>query len=486
MSLTELHDFFAKIIQENHLPAFLCGLFLGTSLIPLLLKLVKRWLVVEVVNDLKTKIKILEDEKDTSSQMIEKLQSEKDEFDHERKELEAEAEVKREQIANLNLELDRVSGEKEQRISGLSKACEDVATKLADNALKLKKERTTRRSLQRMVNSYIEQFDRVNNSDGEIWEKMANGQVVPFVPLTQRHTAIISLLNLKGGVGKTTLTANLGVAFAAQGLRVLLVDLDHQSSLTYLCLTGEEIRRAKESNRFIDNFFEQGGDFERFRQCVTRRQASVGPGQIHVAAVTEEFVGVENKLQARWVVGLLDEDVRYKLRKGLHSPRLREHYDVILIDCPPRWSTGSVNAIASSDYVLVPVLLEEMSLDAVPRILRWLGKFQSTCCPDLNLLGVVGNKAKKWEGDKLIAREKAAWISTQEESRPSWNTPIKFFEEVIRQHSTPTGQFAALDPEHRLRYNNLIDLIRKEIPHAYLQPSAIHPLVGASSGGSRS
>ena len=66
---------------------------------------------------------------------------------------------------------------------------------------------------------------------------------------------------------------------------------------------------------------------------------------------------------------------------------------MVLIDCPPRLTTGCVNALAASDYVLIPVLLEETSVEAVPRILTWLKLFQSEVCRELDVLGVVGNKA---------------------------------------------------------------------------------------------
>lgn len=72
---------------------------------------------------------------------------------------------------------------------------------------------------------------------------------------------------------------------------------------------------------------------------------------------------------------------------------LRDQYDVVLIDCPPRLTTGCVNALAASDYVLIPVLLEETSTDAVPRTLGWLKKFQAQVCTELDVLGIVGNKA---------------------------------------------------------------------------------------------
>jgi hypothetical protein len=68
------------------------------------------------------------------------------------------------------------------------------------------------------------QLEAINQTDGKVWLKPAIGTNPPFVPLSARKTAIISLANLNGGVGKATLTANLGAAFASEGLRVLLIE----------------------------------------------------------------------------------------------------------------------------------------------------------------------------------------------------------------------------------------------------------------------
>lgn len=247
--------------------------------------------------------------------------------------------------------------------------------------------------VQALAQRYSRQLDDVANSDGRIWLKPTNGQIVPFLPLSVRQTAIISPANLKGGVGKTTITANLGAALASEGLRVLLIDLDHQSSLSNLCFSEGERNEVHQAHRYLDDLFTNNGDLTALSRCVTRLQARTGSGRLSLAPVREEFADIENQLMTRWHSGLTKDDVCFWLRGALHSPRLRDYSDVVLIDYPPRWTTGSINALAAGDYVLIPALLEDTSAKAVPRFLGWLKKFQATSCVELNLLGVVGNKA---------------------------------------------------------------------------------------------
>ena len=192
--------------------------------------------------------------------------------------------------------------------------------------------------------------------------------------------------------------------------------------------------------------------------------------QLYLSPVNEAFSNIENKLITRWDCGVSSDDVRYRLQ-GTSFSRTAHYYDVVLIDCPPRLTTGSVNALAASDFVLIPVLLEETSIEAVPRILKWLKRFQSEVCRELDVLGVVGNRA--FPRNKLISRQQKLWKDLSDQSRDAWGNGVRLFDEIIREHANVDGRFAALDPKYEDRYHALVDEIRQEIPNACLQPSGV-------------
>lgn len=471
MTVHDFYEFLVKLNEKGQLPALLIGCVIGAFLLLIGLRKAGRLGDLRLLKELKDQIGKLTTKNRVANEANETLDVQLKGLQRECGLLEDKVKSQQGQILTA-----------QQNSAEISAVCERLSAELFDTRAKLKLQRRRRRRFQGLAKQYAAQLEVISNSDGRIWLRTIDGSVPPFLSLPTRRTAIISLANLKGGVGKTTIAANLGAALASDGLRVLLIDLDHQASLTNLCLLVEERDQLKRTGAYIDRFFERGGDLSVLNSCIMHLQTKAGKGQLYLAPVREEFSDLENQLMTWWHSGLTQEDLRFRLRRALHTTKLRDFYDVVIIDCPPRLTTGCVNALAASDYVLIPVLLEDTSAESVPRILTWLGKFQSTSCADLNVLGVVGNKA--YPRAQLIRREKVIWDGLCKDSKKAWTGPLRFFEEVIREHAGVEGRFAALDPRYQDRYLNLVTEIRREIPHACLQPREIHPPLGTSAHGS--
>ena len=468
----QIYEFLTLIFRKG--PEFIAvgflGLVSGVTLTAFGPRWLRRLLLPQIVDSTQRKVAKLEQEAEELKQVADQTKAANADLARDKETFQLTIATQSGRIEELVTTRDQLSGEAER-----------VKEQLADASIKNKQLYKSYSSYKEAYRQTSAQLEAINQTDGKVWLKPISGTNPPFLPLSARKTAIISLANLKGGVGKTTLTANLGAAFASEGLRVLLIDLDHQSTLSTHSLGHQELDEVIRTKRFIHPVFTENADLAALNRCVTRVQHSVGDGSLYVAPVDEDFADIENQLMTRWSSGVAQHDVRYLLRRALHSTSLRQHYDVILIDCPPRLTTGSINALAASDYVLIPVLLEEDSAAAVPRMIAWLKRFQSASCADLNILGVVGNRA--YPRKNLIARQAVVWKSLEARCKIAWGSPVHLFPEVIRDHPAIAGPFAALDPKHSPSYKALIDQIRKEIRHAHLEPATVHQASRSATDG---
>ncbi len=312
---------------------------------------------------------------------------------------------------------------------------------------------------------------------GRIWERTVAAGAPPFMPLAERSLPIISIINLKGGVGKTTLTANLAATLGLHGKRVLLVDLDYQRSLTRLCLEPSSIGPLHEQHRTLQDFLLHAQtDAGALLNCaVPLKNADcceivVNAESTIIKQARDGLEDTEMRLQAQWLVNPAGRDVRFLLRQALHSPAVRQRYDYVLLDCPPRMSTACINALAASDFVLIPVMLDSVSSISAPNLLRRLQQLRAKkVLGSLGVLGVVANRVQLRNGE-LIQAQAAEWDDVRIPCKEAWGQPIHFFETVIKQsasiaHAAHHQTFAAYTDELKPVFSDLVAEMEKRITY---------------------
>jgi chromosome partitioning protein len=260
--------------------------------------------------------------------------------------------------------------------------------------------------------------------------------------------SVVSVLNYKGGVGKTTVTANLGAELANRGRRVLLVDMDPQASLTLSLYAVDE----------MDKQFADGGTILHWFEGHTRHQAPTG---------LREFVVTPPKVNAALAagggrldlvashLGLIDVDMdlaaylggsQYQvsaagylwahrlLADALAEPGFAE-YDTILIDCAPNFNMVTRTAVVASDHIVIPAKADYLSTLGIDYLRRKVTELvrdhnAAASAADIapSILGVVFTMIQ-YAGDAPIIAVRNYVTQTEQYAVP-------IFQQMIRESKT--------------------------------------------------
>lgn len=207
---------------------------------------------------------------------------------------------------------------------------------------------------------------------------------------------IIAVANHKGGTGKTTTVANLGVALALKNKKVLIVDLDPQGNLSYSFGVQEDAFE-------ISHVF--SGEKEVKDVLVHIEGIDLLPSSMQLADIELSMYSVEDR--EFYLKELLDQ--------------VKSNYDYILIDCSPARSLLTVNALAASDYVMSTILLDVLSIQGLMHIVKTIEDIKSTLNPNLGFLGIL---AVNVDLRKKISREVVSFVREHYE--------LSFFDTSIR------------------------------------------------------
>ena len=442
MNVTDLFNF----LKDNG-PEVLAGFIIGFLAAILFLGYASYWFFSSHYSK-----KVTELETDLRNAKDNLKDAEQGQTDFKRKSKERKASLEAQTIERDKLR--RTVGEARRNEEKTSQALRDAQKQIGAEeakfgalAAKYNKLGTVAMSLKKQVVSLNDQAKLFEKLQGQLWEVPVDpAMITPFRPLSKSKAVIISLINLKGGVGKTTLTANIAATYCRQmDKRVLVIDLDFQASLAGLCLTADLFDERKIG---VDDVFKDpAGEVAQLAFSNTVRTQEP---KLRVLSGSENLPNLEERSKATWILNPASPDLRCVFRRMLHEPLFQDNFDVILIDCPPRWTTSSINAMACCDYVLIPTLLDRVSSEAVPRLLAWLKRLKNTAPQlygDFKVLGVLGNRA--FPRETLIEQERKIWESSPAKCQAAWGGPVAHFDTIIREKSefhraADRREFAAL------------------------------------------
>jgi len=181
-------------------------------------------------------------------------------------------------------------------------------------------------------------------------------------------TRIIAFANQKGGVGKTTTAINIGASLAVVKKRVLLIDLDPQGNAG----TGLGFVRASHRQSAY-------GVIMGTASAADNILTTAVPG-MHILPSSQALAGAD--------IDLLDmENREYRLRDALKP--ILQHYDYILLDCPPALGYLTINALTAADSVVIPLQCEFFALEGVQQLTDTISIVKEKWNPDLDILGVL-------------------------------------------------------------------------------------------------
>ena len=248
---------------------------------------------------------------------------------------------------------------------------------------------------------------------------------------------VISLVNQKGGVGKTTTSINLAAALGKEGKKTLLVDLDPQGNAS--------IGLGYSNSDFEHDIYDLITGECTTKEAIIKtkfKNLSIIPSTLNLAGIDVEFV--------RKMLENPEFRQNEQLKQALVD--IQEKYDYIIIDCQPSLGLSTMNALVASDSVIIPVQCEFFALEGISQLLNTIIMVQSNMNPNLRIEGVL---LTMLDGRTNIGLEVIEEVRKYFKNKV-FNTIIPRLVRLVEapSHGKPIGDY---DPTSRatLAYQNL-------------------------------
>lgn len=209
----------------------------------------------------------------------------------------------------------------------------------------------------------------------------------PLTPnIDHPNHRVLVIANAKGGVGKTTVAANLAASLSTQITKpILLIDLDFQGSLSSMAIVVAANRmvpgQPSRATQLVANALTPGD--------LLQMPAATDNPDIRVVPAYYDLAREENRVMLGWLIGDVD-DPRFTLARLLASPEIVQHFGLVIIDCAPRLTTGTIQALAAGSHLLIPTILDGPSGEAVASFVEQVETFRSAgLCSKIQYLGVL-------------------------------------------------------------------------------------------------